>query len=82
MMLVLITLFRVNCSPWATCGPPNNLTQSRAAATFHNKAWRAYRTESRVAIPSGGYWVRQMRQLPWAPLENTTYSFILLYMFF
>ena len=31
---------------------------------------------------SGGYWVRRMRQLPRAPLENTTYSFILLYMFF
>ena len=31
---------------------------------------------------SGGYWVRRMSQLPRAPLENTAYSFILLYMFF
>ena len=30
---------------------------------------------------SGGYWVRRMRQLPWVPLENTAYSFILLYVF-
>ena len=39
-------------------GPLNNLTQfkscrSRAAAAFYNKEWRAYGTESRVAIPSG-----------------------------
>ena len=31
---------------------------------------------------NGGYWVRRMRQLPRAPLENTTYSFIFQYMFF
>ena len=31
---------------------------------------------------SGKYWVRQIRQLPRALLENTAYSFILLYMFF
>ena len=31
---------------------------------------------------SGGYWVRQMRKLPRAFLENTAYSFILLYIFF
>ena len=36
---------------------------------------------------SGGYWVRRMRQLPWAPLfsgallEKSTYSFISLQMF-
>ena len=29
-----------------------------------------------------GYWVRRMRQLARASLENTAYSFILLYMFF
>ena len=27
---------------------------------------------------SGGYWLRQKRQLPRAPLEDTAYSFILL----
>ena len=27
---------------------------------------------------NSGYWVRRMRQLPRAPLENTAYSFILL----
>ena len=33
---------------------------------------------------SGRYWVRRMKQLPRAPLENTAYtrSFILLHMFF
>ena len=31
---------------------------------------------------NGGYWMRQMKQLPRALLENTAYSFILLYMFF
>ena len=30
---------------------------------------------------TGRYWVRRMKQLPRAPLENTAYSFILLYMF-
>ena len=33
-------------------------------------------------VISGGYWVRRVRQLPWALLfENTAYSFILLYIF-
>ena len=31
---------------------------------------------------NGGYSVRRMRQLPRGPLENTAYSFILLYMLF
>ena len=31
---------------------------------------------------NGGYWVKRMRQLPRAPLKNTAYSFVLLYMFF
>ena len=35
-----------------------------------------------ISFSSGGYWVRQMRQLPRAPLENSTYSFISLQMFF
>ena len=33
-------------------------------------------------ISSGGYWVRRMRQLPRPPLENSTYSFNSLQMFF
>ena len=30
----------------------------------------------------GGYWVRRMRQLPRGPLENSTYNFVSLQMFF
>ena len=39
-----------------------------------------YLTESHRV--NGRYWVRRMRQLPRAPLENTAYSFIVLYIFF
>ena len=30
-------------------------SENSAAATFYNKAWRAYGTESRVALPSGNF---------------------------
>ena len=43
------------------------------------KVPRNFRVFDRV---DGGYWVRRMRKLPRAPLENTAYSFILLYMIF
>ena len=36
---------------------------------------RSLRRTRCTTIASGGYWVRQMRQSPQAPLENSTYSF-------
>ena len=48
------------------------------AATPYERVWQ----QNCFDTSSGGYWVRRMRQLPRAPLENAADSFILLYMLF
>ena len=57
-------------------------SDAEIVSKFLQELLSAFRRLAVFPVASGGYWVRRMRQLPRRPLENSTYSFNSLQMFF